>query len=87
MFAPTALAAAVPSAADLLDTRHQRRIDAAMRQRFRQYLMQEGGSPALPSEATFDDYRALFTRTGNKVGLQTIERGFRSPEDDGDYYR
>lgn len=86
-FAPAALAAAAPSAADLLANRHQRRLDATMRQRFRQYLMQEGGPPALPSEATFDDYRDLFVQTGNKVGLQTIERGVRLPEDEDDYYR
>lgn len=87
VFAPAALAAAAPSAADLLDNRHQRRLDATMRQRFRQYLTQEGGLPALPCGSTLDDYRTLFTRTGNKVGLQTIERGLRSPDDDSDYYR
>ncbi|MGJ3648098.1 MAG: hypothetical protein A4S12_04295 [Proteobacteria bacterium SG_bin5] len=86
-FAPAALAMAAPSAADLLANRHQRRLDVTMRQRFRQYLMREGGPPALPGEATFEDYRAFFVQTGNKVGLQTIERGVRLSEDDDDYYR
>jgi len=86
-FAPTELAAAAPLAADLLVNRHQRRLDVAMRQRFRQYLMQEGGSPALPREATLEDYRALFVRTGNKVGLQTIERGIQPPEGDNAFYQ
>lgn len=86
-FAPAALATAAPSAADLLAHRHQRRLDATMRQRFRQYLTQEGFPPALPSEATFEDYRALFVRTANKVGLQTIERAVRRPEGDDDHYR
>ena len=58
-----------------------------MRQQFRQYLMQVGGSPALPREATLEDYRDLFVRTGNKVGLQTIERGIHSPENDDDFYQ
>lgn len=86
-FAPTELAATAPLAADLLVNRHQRRLDVVMRQRFRQYLMQEGGTPALPREATLEDYRALFVRTGNKVGLQTIERGIQPPEDDNDFYQ
>jgi len=29
----------------------------------------------------------LFVRTGNKVGLQTIERGIQPPEDDNDFYQ
>ena len=87
VFAPLELAMAAPAAAaDLLADRHQRRLDVTMRQRFRQFMMQEGASPALPSEATIDDYRSLFLRTGNKVGLQTIERGRPTPEGDQDYY-
>ncbi len=86
-FAPTELAAASPLAAGILVNRHQRRLDVAMRQQFRQYLMQRGGSPALPHEATLEDYRALFVRTGNKVGLQTIERGIKPPEGDNDFYQ
>lgn len=86
-FAPLELAMAAPaSAAELLADRHQRRLDVAMRQRFRQYMMQEDVRLALPSEATIDDYRALFLRTGNKVGVQTIERGLRTPGGDEDYY-
>jgi Nucleotidyltransferase domain len=87
VFAPHQLAMAAPaSAADLLADRHQRRLDVTMRQRFRQYMTQEDVSPALPSGATIDDYRSLFLRTGNKVGLQTIERGLRTPKDNEDYY-
>ena len=86
-FAPNELAAAAPLAANILVNRHQRRLDVAMRQQFRQYLMQVGGSPALPREATLEDYRDLFVRTGNKVGLQTIERGIHSPENDDDFYQ
>ncbi len=86
-FAPLELLIAAPaSAADLLADRHQRRLDATMRQRFRQYMIHEDVSPVLPSEATIDDYRSLFLRTGNKVGLQTIERGMRSHEGDQDHY-
>jgi len=87
IFAPLELAMAAPaSAADLLADRHQRRLDVTMRQRFRQYMMQENTGLRLPSEATIDDYRSLFLRTGNKVGLQTIERGLLTPEGDEDYY-
>jgi hypothetical protein len=76
VFSPLELAlAAPPYTADLLADRHKRRVDTAMRQRFRRYMMQEALSPALASEATIDDYRSLFARTGNKVGLQTIESG------------
>lgn len=86
-FAPAALAATAPSAADLLASRHQRRLDATTRQRFRQYLVQEIGHPVLPDEATLEDYRALFAKTGNEVGLQTIERGIRSTAEDEHHYR
>lgn len=86
VFAPLELAMVAPaSAAELLADRHHRRLDAAMRQRFRQYMMQENVGPTLPSEATVDDYRLLFLQTGNKVGIQTIERGLQPPEYD-DYY-
>lgn len=85
-FAPAALAAAAPSATDLLANRHQRRLDVTMRQRFRQCLVQEGGPSALPSGTTVEQYRALFVQTGNKVGLQTIERGVRASDDDDDNY-
>lgn len=87
VFAPLELAMEAPaSAAELLADRHHRRLDAAMRQRFRQYMMQGNVRPALSSEATVEDYRLLFLRTGNKVGVQTIERGLRAPEEDDDYY-
>ncbi len=87
VFAPLELAMAAPaSAADLLADRHQRRLDITMRQRFRQYMMQEDSCPVLPSEATINDYRSLFVQTGNKVGLQTIERGLLTPEAGEDFY-
>lgn len=86
VFAPHELAIAAPaSAAELLADRHQRRLDAAMRQRFRQYMMEEAGRPPLPSEATINDYRSLFLETGNRVALQTIERGLRTLTSDGVY--
>lgn len=87
VFAPAALASAAPSAADLLASRHQRRLDSATRQRFRQYLVQEGGNPPLPGKATLEDYHALFAQSSNKVGLQTIERGVQWSEDAHDHYR
>jgi hypothetical protein len=87
VFAPLELARVAPaSAADLLADRHQRRLDVTMRQRFRQYMMQEDANPTLPSDAAINDYRSLFLRTGNKVGLQTIDRGLRTPEGHQDIY-
>jgi hypothetical protein len=87
VFAPLELARAAPaSAANLLADRHQRRLDVTMRQRFRQYMIENNTAPALSSEATINDYRSLFLRTGNKVGLQTIDRGLLNPDADDDYY-
>lgn len=87
VFAPAALAMQAPAAAaDLLADRHHRRWDVPMRQRFRQYLLLQEEEPGLSNEATIEDYRGFFRQTGNKVGLQTIERGMRSPEDDADCY-
>lgn len=88
IFAPRELAKAAPSsAAELIADRHQRRLDVTMRQRFRQYMMQEDSNPVLPSGATIDDYKSLFVQTDNEVGLQTIERGLLPPEGDDNYYR
>lgn len=88
VFAPSALAATAPStAADLLADRHQHRLDITMRQRFRQYIIQEGGKPALPSDAAVEDYRTFFTLTGNKVGIQTIERGLQTSDEHEHSYR
>ena len=87
IFAPLELAKAAPaSAADLLADRHQRRLDVTMRQRFRQYMMQEDSNPNLLIGATIEDYRALFARTDNRVGLQTIERGLLTADGDESYY-
>jgi hypothetical protein len=74
------------SAADLIADRHQRRLDVTMRQRFRKYMMQEDSNPTLLIGATIEDYRALFARTDNKVGLQTIERGLLTADSDENYY-
>jgi hypothetical protein len=87
VFAPSALAASAPSsAADLLADRHQYRLDVTMRQRFRHYMIQEGEKPILPNDATIDDYRTFFTLTGNKVGIQTIERGVQTSKEDELHY-
>jgi hypothetical protein len=86
-FAPSTLAKTAPSAADILTNRHRRRLDATIRQLFRQYLLQECGCPPLPNEAKLEDYRTLFTQTENEVGLQTIERGILKSKDDDFYYR
>lgn len=84
-FAPSALAASAPaSAAELLSDRHQRRLDVVMRQRFHQYMSQEGGKPPLRDGSTIEEYHVLFAKTGNKVGLQTIERG--GTLDKGEHY-
>lgn len=75
-FAPTELAAVAPaSAAELLADRHRRRLDGSMRQRFRHFLIEEGGMPPLPGDATLEDYRAFFAQTNNRVALQTIQSG------------
>lgn len=86
-FAPAALAAAAPAAAELLASRHRRRLDATIRQRFRQYLAQYIGRPPLPGDASIEDFHALFTQTGNEVGLQTIERGIQRTAEDEYHYR
>ena len=76
-FAPSALAAAAtsPATVELLDERHQRRADAAMRRRFRQFLADEAGQPPLAESANLADYRTLFEVTGNAVALRTLETG------------
>lgn len=85
-FAPARLAAFAPGAAsELIAERHQRRMDLAMRYRFRDFLRREVGPPPLPIEATLDDYRALFLRTGNVVGLKTIELGIWPSDEDVPY--
>ena len=77
-FAPAALAASAPvSAASLLQNRHQRRVDATMRQRFRQFLMQNAGPPPLPDNATIDDYRAFRLGDATDQGVQFRERSAR----------
>ena len=81
-FAPAELAAiASTSAAELLEGRHQQRLDVSMRQRFRQFMAEEGGRRPLPEDATIDDYRTYFTKSENRVALQTIQSGSADPDD------
>ncbi len=85
-FAPTDLAAVAPdSAAELLADRHRRRLDGSMRQRFRHFLIEEGGMPPLPGDATLEDYRDFFTQTNNRVALQTIESSLSKAVNDDHY--
>lgn len=85
-FSPIDLAAAAPgSAAELLAVRHRRRFDGSMRQRFRRFLIEEGGAPPLPDDATLDDYRVFFTRTNNRVALNTISDRLLTSDDRDDY--
>lgn len=85
-FAPAALAAIAPEpVAELLADRHQRRLDVATRHRFRQFMISDGGQPPLRGDATLDDFRTLFVRTGNEVGLQTIQNGVSLLEE-SEYY-
>ncbi|MER8476070.1 nucleotidyltransferase domain-containing protein [Mesorhizobium sp. M1163] len=76
-FAPAALAATTSSSAgaELLFTSHQRRADVLMRRRFRQFLVDEGYGPPLPSEAAPRDYNEHFKRTKNSVALQKVLQG------------
>lgn len=75
-FAPDALMAiASPLAAEILSERHQRKLDVAMRNRFRHFMIEEGRHPPLPSSATIDEYLELFLRTENQVAIQTIISG------------
>lgn len=83
-FAPSALAAvAPPSAVELLANRHQRKLDATMRQRFRHFLVGEGGDPPLSSDATIEDYLAYFVQENNQIALQTIRTGTSTIDGDG----
>lgn len=84
VFAPAALVSAAPWPPTFLPVTT---VADWIRQRFRQYLLQEGGNPPIAGKATLGDYRVLFALSSNKVGLQTIEPGVRSSEDDNDHYR
>ncbi len=82
VFAPTELASTTRSkaASELLAERHQRRVDALMRRRFRNFLLTEAAGPSLPEDAELDAFRALFRGTDNRVGLSTIDGGERTSE-------
>ena len=85
-FAPEALAAiASPSATEILADRHQRKLNVAMRHRFRQFIIEEGGGPPLRGETTIEDYRDYFARAGNQVALQTIQSGLGRLDSGADY--
>ena len=73
-FAPQSLAAFSASrlAADLLAVRHQRRADALLRSRFRQFLTEECPEPAWRLQASDSDFVSHFVKTGNRVALQTL---------------
>jgi predicted nucleotidyltransferase len=82
-FSPEQLAASgPPSAVELLADRHQRKLDVAMRQRFRQFLNDDGSHPPLANDATIEDYREFFSRSDNRVALQTIQSGTSSGDSD-----
>lgn len=74
VFAPARLAATTSSAAaaDLLVGRHQRKVDATMRQRFRRFLAEEVNELTACSCGSLDEYERWFERTGNVIGLQTL---------------
>ena len=80
-FAPTALAEiASPPAVALLDSRHQRKPDAVMRQRFRQFLAEEGATSPLSPDASLDDWLSYFDASDNRIAQQTIAAGAAAPE-------
>lgn len=86
-FAPTALAEiASPPAAALLDGRHQRKPDAVMRQRFRQFLMEEGAAPALSPDAPLDDWLNYFETSKNRIAQQTIAAGAAAHEGEDEHF-
>lgn len=85
-FAPAALAAfASPAATEILAGRHQRKLDVAMRHRFRHFMIEEEGGPPLPGEATIEDYRDYFAEADNQVALQTIQSGLARLGSSDDY--
>ncbi len=83
-FAPQALAAfsASPATPDLLAARHQRRVDAQLRTRFRRFMADECGDNFWHLNASIGDFISHFVATGNRVAVQTLrqseERGFYS---------
>jgi predicted nucleotidyltransferase len=84
VFAPAQLAATASSAAaaDLLVGRHQRKVDATMRQRFRRFLAEEANDLTTCACVNLDEYERWFERTGNMIGLQTLRS---KPNTDGSY--
>lgn len=84
LFAPAALAASTSSmeAAELLTGRHQRKVDAVARRRFRRFLSGEANQSILASNASLIDYERLFERSGNAIGLRTLRA---KRESDGTY--
>lgn len=82
VFAPARLAASTPSAAArfLLASRHQRRADAVMRHRFRQFLSEHGDRPRLPADADLSEYEARFVDSDNAIGLRMLRSRRKADE-------
>ncbi len=82
-FAPHALVAFSTSqaAGNLLSARHQRRVDAQLRSRFRRFLTDECEYDHWHIEAPMADYLSRFAATGNRVAMQTL----RQSEERGTY--
>ena len=81
-FAPQTLAAfsMSPAATDLLAARHQRRVDAQLRTRFRRFMADECEDGHWHHEAPMADYLSRFAATGNRA-IQTL----RQSEERGTY--
>lgn len=75
-FAPNALAAFSSSevASDLLAARHQRRVDAAFRGRFRRFIAHECPPTVWHLEASSEEFARRFADTDNRVALESLRR-------------
>ena len=77
VFAPARLAATTSSATArfLLAGRHQRRVDAIKRHRFRQFLSEQANWADPPGDASLEWYKRRFVASGNAVGLRLLQSG------------
>lgn len=75
-FAPRELAAfsKSPVAQELLAARHQRRVDAALRARFRRFMTEECPPSTWHLEASSDEFAQRFAETNNRVALGSLRR-------------
>lgn len=80
IFSPNALAAfsTSPIAPELLAARHQRRVDATLRARFRRFLVDECPASPWHLQATKEEFIARFVHNGNEVALQTLKQSDES---------